>query len=191
MRIVTSLLLVVCWAHGANAQEPCAAEKALIDQRLSQAGYSAEQRAQAEQMKQLLTMLCSAGGPQGAAMISEQIDQLLPPPAGEGPASGLTKDDLTNAYLQGQWCREGQEATSYDFAADGSYRYAVIGFNVAANGHLYFPGTKPKSEFLDAFDQLESKDDAQFVTSLDRRGRRTQMTFKRGACSFVAAGGAG
>jgi hypothetical protein len=188
MRIVTSILLVVCWAQCANAQEPCAAEKALIDQRLSQPGYSAEQKAQAEQMKQLLTMLCTAGGAQGAAMISEQIDQLLPPPAGEGPTSGLTKDDLSNAYLQGQWCREGQEATSYDFAADGSYRYAVVGFNVSANGILYFPGTKPKSEFLDTFDQLESKSDAEFVTKV---GRRAGTTFKRGACSWVANGGAG
>ena len=192
MRRLAFALIALCIGHAVSAQEPCGAENALIDERLAQPGYTDDQREQGEQLKQLLTMLCASGGAQAGAVISAQLDLILPPPdiTAVDP-DALTKDDLTNDYLNGQWCREGQEATSYDFAADGSYRYAVVGWNVTATGHQYFEETRLKSEFLDLFDHLESKDPDQFVTLIGQRGRGSELVFSRGACAFMSAGAAG
>lgn len=190
-RLIASLAMIFC-AQAALAQDPCAAEKAQIDERLAQPGRTAQQKAQGEQLKAALDMMCSMGGPQAAKPLMAQLDQVLPPPSEADIAmSKLSKDDLTNDYLQGKWCRGGQEATSYDFAPDGSYRYAVVGFNVGPDGHHYFPETKQKSEFLERFDYLREKEKDSFVMSVDTRGGHSDTRFERGECEFVQIGGAG
>ena len=192
MRCLAFSMIALSFSLAAGAQEPCSAENALIDERLAHPGYTAEQREQGEQLKELLTVICSTGGAQAGAMVAAQLDMILPPPSGAATvATALTKDDLTNEYLNGQWCREGQEATSYDFAADGSYRYAVVGWNVGADGHHYFDEILPKSDFLELFDYLMRKEQDQFVTLVGRRGRGSELVFSRGACAFVSVGGAG
>jgi hypothetical protein len=175
-----------------HAQEACSAEKAEIDRRLAQPGRSAEQIEQGEQLKQVLTMMCSAGGAQAGALIAAQLDIVLPSLSGvatDEPA--LTGADLTNEYLQGQWCRIGQESTSYDFAADGSYRYAVVGFNVTADGHAYFDEILPRASFLERFDTVVTMESDRFVTSTRTRGGSSEMTFERGECAFMSVGAAG
>ena len=192
MRILLIVVVGVLLAPSVQAQEPCSAEKAEIDRRLAQPGRSDEQIEQGEQLKQLLTMMCSAGGPQAGAMIAAQLDIVLPSLSGVSAAEPeLTGADLANEYLQGKWCRIGQESTSYDFAADGSYRYAVVGFNVTAGGHAYFDEVLPKASFIERFDRLVSMESDRFVTATGTRGSPSQMTFERGECAFIRVGGAG
>jgi hypothetical protein len=181
----------------AHAQEPCAAEKARIDERLAEPGYTDVQRRQGEQLRELLTTICATAGPQVGALAVSQLDMILPLPAADSavtPSNSTTspgKEELTDEYRSGQSCRGSQEATSYDFAPDGSYRYAVVGWNVTAEGPQYFKDTLPKSEFLSQFDNLESKDDNCFVTSVGSPGRSAGMEFTRGACEFMSVGAAG
>ena len=192
MRKLIASLTMICLTQATFAQEPCAAEKAKIDERLAKPGYTAQQKEQGEQLKDALDMMCSMGGPQAAASVMAQLDQILPPPSEADVAmSKLSKDDLTNDYLMGKWCRSGQEATSYEFAADGTYRYAVVGFNVAPDGHHYFPETLRKTEFLEQFDYVRAKEENSFVTSVENRGKHTESRFERGECGFLKVGGAG
>lgn len=192
MRKLIASLAIIGLTQAALAQEPCAAEKAKIDERLAKPGYTAQQRQQGEQLKDALDMMCSMGGPQAAAPVMAQLDQILPPPTEADIAmSKLSKDDLTNEYLKGKWCRSGQEATSYDFASDGTYRYAVVGFNVSPDGHHYFRETRQKSEFLEKFDYLRAKEENSFVMSVENRGKHTEFRFERGECDFMKAGAAG
>jgi hypothetical protein len=192
MRILFVILVGFLWIPPGFAQEACSAERAEIDRRLAQPGRSAQQIEQGEQLKQLLTLMCSSGGPQAGAMVTAQLDIILPPVAsGTAAEPTLTKDDLTNDYLLGQWCRGGQEATSYDFSSDGSYRYAVIGFNVGPDSHHFFEEILPRTDFLERFDRLVALEADQFVTSVDTRGRPAETTYERGACSFMSVGAAG
>jgi hypothetical protein len=192
MRTLITSLALFCFSQAALAQDPCAAEKAKIDERLAKPGYTAQQKEQGEQLKAALDMMCSMGGPQAAKPLMAQLDMVLPPPSEADIAmSKLSKDDLTNDYLQGKWCRGGQEATSYDFAADGSYRYAVVGFYVTADGHNYFPERKQTSEFLEEFDYLRAKEQDSFVMSVEYRGKHSESRFERGECEFVKIGAAG
>ncbi len=192
MRSLVAVLAILCLSQTALAQDPCSAEKAKVDERLAMPGYTAQQKQRGEELKKALDMMCSMGGPQAAAPIMAQLDQILPRPTKADVAmSKLSKDELTNDYLQGAWCRGGQEATSYDFASDGTYRYAVVGFNVGPDGHHYFRETLPKREFLEQFDHLRTKEENAFVMSVESRGKHSESRFERGECSFMKAGAAG
>ena len=180
------------FAQSTIAQDPCAVEKAKIDERLEMPGYTAQQKKQGEQLKSALDMMCGMGGQQVAAPLMAQLDQVLPlPTAADIAMSTFTKDDLSSEYLQGPWCREGQEATNYDFGPDGTYRYAVVGFNVGPDGHHYFPERKSNSEFVEEFDHLRSKGDDQFVMSNENRGKHSKFVFTRGEGTFMTSGAAG
>jgi hypothetical protein len=192
MRKLITVLAIVCLSQTVLAQDPCSAEKAKIDARLAMPGYTAQQKQRGEELKNALNMMCSMGGAQAAAPMMAQLDQILPPPSeADGAMSRLSKDELTNEYLQGKWCRGGQEATSYEFASDGTYRYAVVGFNVGPDGHHFFRETLLKSEFLEQFDHLRAKEEIGFVTSVEYRGKHSESRFERGECSFIKAGAAG
>jgi hypothetical protein len=192
MRNLITVLAIVCLSQTAVAQDPCSEEKARIDERLAMPSYTAQQKQRGEELKNAVNMMCSMGGTQAAAPIMAQLDQILPPPTEADVAmSRLSKDGLTNDYLQGTWCRGGQEATSYKFGSDGTYRYAVVGVNVGPDGHHYFPEMLPKSEFLEEFDHLRAKEENGFVTSMEQRGKHTESRFERGECSFMKAGAAG
>lgn len=186
------LLALLSVVQAASAEDRCKDQKAAVDERLKHPGYKAQQIEQGEQLKQQIDLMCSMGGPQAADMVVAQLDRILPLPTKEDvEMAKLSKDDLSNAYLQGEWCRSGQEATSYDFAADGSYRFAVVGFNVSADGHHFFPERRTRAQFLDEYDHLRSKDGDAFVLSIERKGKHTETRFTRGRCPFMSAGAAG
>jgi hypothetical protein len=192
VRKIILFVALFCFIHPALAEDKCEAQKAVIDKRLENPGYTAKQIEQGKKLKEQIDLMCSMGGPQVADMLIAQLDQILPLPTAEDVAmSKLSPDDLTNEYLKGEWCRGGQEATSYDFAADGSYRYAVVGFNVGPDGHHYFPEKRTRAQFFEKFDHLRSKDENEFVMSIEQNGKHVETKFTRGKCSFMSAGGAG
>lgn len=196
----SSLLLVVLLAalgKSAAADEVCGGLLAEIDARLTKYDYEPTQIQQAEQMKQTLGFFCMQPGmpPHAAAQMQEQmqasIDQILPIPTGGGGASvEISKDRLTNAYLEGPWCRPGQEATSYKFAADGTYRIWVVGF-----GSMMADQIREKREFTDAFDYVGAQEDDKFVVVKDHRRRPSDLpslvetTYTRGECDFMSSPG--
>lgn len=194
------LVLVVLLAGpmtAAVANDTCENLVAQIDLRLTNYEYEPAQVQQAAQMKQTLGFFCMQPDmpPQAVAEIEEQmqsaIDQILPLPAGDGPASTeIAKDRLTNGYLEGPWCRPGQEATSYKFAADGTYRIWVVGF-----GSMMADQVRNRSEFTDAFDYVSVQEDDRFVVVKDHRRRPSDLpalletTYTRGECAFMSAPG--
>ena len=68
------------FAQSTIAQDPCAVEKAKIDERLEMPGYTAQQKKQGEQLKSALDMMCGMGGQQAAAPLMAQLGQVLPLP---------------------------------------------------------------------------------------------------------------
>ena len=183
--LVLFLATAALVANSADAQESCDAATKAIDDRLSQPGYTEFQRQQGQQLKQIMAAACVAGGPEAVAMMVSQLDMILPPPAQafvEQPAE--SEAVLTAEYLAGQWCRGGQEASSYDFAPDGSFRVAVVGLSVTAEGAFYLPEVMPMAEFLNQVGDVVSKDADRFSSE---RGR----VFTRGACEFMTNEGTG
>ena len=95
--------------------------------------------------------------------------------------SGISKDQLTAAYLQGFWCTERtQERELYNFAADGTYRLGVVGITITQmDGLNYFDETYSRQSFLDKFDGIATKDQNRFSVTL--KGASME-TFLRGNC---------
>jgi hypothetical protein len=199
--VKTNLLLRVVLLAGpmsaAAADGTCEDLLSQIDSRLANYEYEPSQVQQAEQMKQTLGFFCMQPGmpPQAAAQMQEQMqssmDQILPIPAGGGRTSmEIPKDQLTNAYLEGSWCRPGQEATSYKFAADGTYRIWVVGF-----GSTMADQIREKREFTDAFDYVRVQEDDRFVVVKDHRRTPSDLpalretSYTRGECAFMSAPG--
>ena len=95
--------------------------------------------------------------------------------------SGISKDQLTAAYLQGFWCTERmQERELYNFAADGTYRLGVVGLTITQmDGLNYFPETYSRQTFLDKFKGIATKDQNRFSVTLEGG---SMETFLRGNC---------
>lgn len=91
--------------------------------------------------------------------------------------SGLSKDQLNPAYLQGIWCSVygGQETTEWLFHEDGSYQIGVP----AGGGYALQPDVRTLQQFHDRFEQLTELEPDTFTT-LHKHGRKN--VFKRGSC---------
>ena len=95
--------------------------------------------------------------------------------------NGISKDQLTAAYLKGFWCTERmQEREVYNFAADGTYRLGVVGMTITQmDGFNYLPETYSRQSFLDKFDGIATKDQDRFSVT---KKRGSMETFLRGNC---------
>lgn len=95
-------------------------------------------------------------------------------------SSGLPKDQLTPAYLEGIWCSVygGQEVTQWQFYEDGSYQVGIP----AGNGFT-FAGVGPKSleEFHGRFEKLIKLEPDTFSTQHSDSVKRKNV-FTRGKC---------
>jgi len=98
----------------------------------------------------------------------------------EQEGSGLPKDQLTPAYLEGIWCSVygGQEVTQWHFYEDGSYQ---VGF--PAGQGFTFAGIGPKSlaNFRGRYPNLVEHG-ANTFTVQDSGGASRKNIFTRGEC---------